>query len=127
MTDIRENLVDRYKEVPSKIKYALILKDLTRMYGKEFAENQIRHMYEDSETFIFSFENALAELSKTVKKNVINKTVENDIAICHYIRLEESGRLKELYPNSTGIWKDDKAEIIKSYWEQHGNWIYLID
>ena len=47
--DYVQPLFDKYKEIPTKVKYALIEKDYIRMYGKKFTEDKMRYMYDDSE------------------------------------------------------------------------------
>ena len=68
-----EPLFEKYKDIPTEYKYLLIEKDYTKMFGKRYAQEKLRYMYEDSEDFIIAFRNAVAEFSFTVKKNLFIK------------------------------------------------------
>lgn len=75
-------LFDKYKEVPTEYKYMLIEKDLNEQLGKSLAKYHVKGLHEESEHFIYSFDNAVAELSKTKKKNLYAKYCsKNGLAI----------------------------------------------
>lgn len=118
-THWKENYVqpmfEKFKTVPREIKYALIEKDYSNMMGgKTRAQYEMKYLYDDSETFIFAFDNALAALSKTVKKNVILKELDWTI-YKEYESLLKSGFMWEFHPNMSGEWKRDKEEFTKLY------------
>jgi hypothetical protein len=101
-------MFERYKEVPTDLKYKFIEKDYTKMFGgKREAESRMRHMYDDSETFIFAFENALCEFSKRVKKNLLKKYFD-DLAWWEYGKLHETGMFFEFFGNLSGDYLRDK-------------------
>jgi hypothetical protein len=101
------SMFERYKEIPTDLKYKFIEKDYTKMFGKAEGLNRMRHMYDDSETFIFAFENALCEFSKRIKKNLLKKYFE-DLALDEYYGLQDKGFFFEFFPNLSGNYLRDK-------------------
>ena len=102
-----------YQDVPTEYKYMIIDKDYRQMFGgKREAEDRMKYMYSDTETFIISFDNAVAEFSKTVKKNLFKKYCE-DLARSEYYELLKSGMFFEFFPNLSGNYLQDKEEFAK--------------
>lgn len=99
-------LFEKYKEVPTILKYIFIERDYRDMFGKSMANDKMKYLYDDSETFIRDFDNSLS-LSKTVKKNLLKKAWE-EIAYWEYIKLVQSGMFWEFFPNLKGNWFEDK-------------------
>ena len=111
----KEDYVDpmfkKYESIPTKLKYMFIEKDFTIMFGKQMADDQMRYMYDDSEDFIFGFENALYSLSKTIKKNLIKKYLK-ELALYEHYGLYKSGMFWEFFPHLSGEWLQDKEYFI---------------
>jgi hypothetical protein len=105
--DYVQPMFKKYESIPTKLKYVFIEKDFIRMFGKAFAQDQMRYMYDDSYDFIFTFENALYEFSKTVKKNLLNKYFQ-ELALYEHCGLLKSGMFWEFFPNLSGKWLEDK-------------------
>jgi len=123
-TQYLEPMFERYKEIPIDLKYKFIEKDYIKMFGKRMAQDQMRYMYDDSETFIFAFENALCEFSKRVKKNILKKYFE-DLASYEYYMLKEHGMFYEYWPNLSGEWKRDEEFYIKFIAERENKKEYI--
>jgi len=118
-------LFDKWKEIPSKLKYKFILKDYTRMFGsKREAELRMKYMYDDTETFIFAFDNAVAEFSKVVKNNIL-KAYFQEIALDEHYQLIKSGMFYEFFPTLSGNWLQDKDEVIKFITIRENNKEYI--
>lgn len=122
--DYLQPMFKKYESIPTKLKYMFIEKDYISMYGKGFAQDQIRYMYDDSETFIFAFENALYEFSKTVKKNVLKKYFE-DLTYKEYFYLLKSGMFWEFFPNLSGEYSQDKGFFTSFVTERENNKKYV--
>ena len=118
------DIFKKYEAIPTDLKYLFIEKDFNRMYGKRFTQQQMAHMYDDTETFIFNFENALCYLSKTVKKNILKKYFEN-MALYEYPKLLESGMFFEFFPNLIGDWLKDKDFFINFIAERENKKEYV--
>lgn len=67
----------------------------------------MRYMYDDSEIFIFAFENALCEFGKVARKNLLKKYFE-DLTYKEYFYLLKSGMFWEFFPNLSGEYLRDK-------------------
>ena len=119
-----EPLFKKYELIPTKLKYIFIKKDYIKMFGKGFAQDQIRYMYDDSETFIFAFENALYEFSSRVRKNILKKYFE-EIALDEHYKLHKSGMFYEFFPNLTGKWLEDKDYFISFIAERENKKEYI--
>lgn len=100
-------MFEKYKDVPTDLKYMFIEKDYAKMFGKAEGLNQMRYMYDDSETFIFAFENAIAEFGKVARKNLLKKYFEKTI-LDEYYSLVKSGMFWEFFPNLSGEYLRDK-------------------
>lgn len=100
-------MFEKYKDIPTDLKYMFIEKDYVKMFGKVEGLNQMRYMYDDSETFIFAFENALAEFGKVARKNLLKKYFEK-ITLEEYYALLKSGMFWEFFPNLLGEYLRDK-------------------
>lgn len=100
-------MFEKYKDIPTDLKYMFIEKDYTKMFGKVEGLNQMRYMYDDSETFIFAFENALAEFGKVARKNLLKKYFEK-ITLDEHFKLLKSGMFFEFFPNLSGEYLRDK-------------------
>jgi len=99
--DYVQPLFDKYKEIPTKLKYMFIEKDYTRMFGsKREAESRMTYMYDDSQTFIFAFADALCEFTPRVRKNLIQKYWE-DLAIKEFLKIADSG---SYFKHFSGKW-----------------------
>lgn len=102
-----------YQDVPTEYKYMIIDKDYRQMFGgKREAEDRMKYMYSDTETFIISFDNAVVEFSKTVKKNLFKKYCE-DLARSEYYELLKSGMFFKFFPNLSGNYLQDEKEFTK--------------
>jgi hypothetical protein len=117
-------MFERYKEVPTDLKYKFIEKDYTQMFGKAEGLSQMRYMYDDSEIFIFAFENALCEFSKRVKKNILKKYFE-ELALDEYYELLKSGMFWEFFPNLSGEYTRDKEFFINFVAERENKKEYI--
>ena len=96
-TNYVEPLFKKYESVPTKLKYMFIEKDYHKMFGsKREAQDRMRYMYDDSETFIFAFQNALCEFSVRVRNNLMKKYWE-DLALDEYYKLYNSGIFWEFF------------------------------
>lgn len=114
-------LFEKHKEIPTDYKYLLIEKDYSKMFGgKREAQERMRYMYNDSETFIFAFDNAVSEISKTVKKNLFKKYCE-DLAWWEYNKILKSGMFWEFFPNLSGSYKEDEEAFYKFILERENN------
>lgn len=109
-----------YKDIPTDYKYMLIEKDYILMFGKPFALEKIAHLYAEDEYFIISFDNAVAEFSKTVKKNLFKKYCE-ELARSEYYELLRSGMFFEFFPNLSGNYLQDEKEFTKFVTERETN------
>lgn len=107
--EVIKPMFKKYESVPTELKYMLIEKDYINMYGKSMANDQMRYMYDYTDNFIFSFENALASFSKTVRKNLLNKYFE-ELAFKDWRKILESGSYNI---NFSKNWKKDKEHFIK--------------
>jgi len=67
-----DELSDKYKEIPQAIKTAIIEKDFKNMFGSRYSE----FLNYDSTDWNLLLENAIAGLSRTVKKNILKKEWE---------------------------------------------------
>ena len=106
--DYIDPMFEKYKDIPTKLKYMFIEKDYINMYGKQMANDQMRYMYNDTENFIFAFENSLYSFNKTIKKNILKKYLE-DLALNEYGKLHDSKSLTvKGFPKLIGSWKIDK-------------------
>ena len=102
----------KYECIPTKLKYIFIEKDYAKMFGgKREAESRMKYMYDDSETFIFAFQNALCEFGKKVKKKLLNKYWE-DLALYEHTRLQKMGFFWEFFPHLSGEYFKDKEFFI---------------
>ena len=88
-----------------------IEKDFISMFGKELATYHLNMMSPECDDFIFGFENALYEFSKTIKKNLLKKYFE-ELALDEHYKLIESGMFWEFFPNLSGKWLQDKEYFI---------------
>lgn len=111
--DYVQPLFDKYKDIPTEIKYAFIEKDYTNMYGRKFTQDKMRYMYDDSEDFIFAFDSSLG-LGKTIKKNVLKKEW-SWMTFLEYEQLFKSGIFWEFFPQFFGEWVKDKDEFLKFF------------
>lgn len=66
-------MLQKYESVPVKLKYIFIEKHYIKIFGKNLASHHVNMLTDECEDFIFAFENALDEFSKTVKKNLLKK------------------------------------------------------
>jgi hypothetical protein len=122
--DYVQPLFDKYVEIPTKLKYMIIEKDYTKMFSKSFAQDQMRYMYDDSETFIFALDNALSMLSKAVRKNILKKYFES-VALDEYWKVKESGMFWEFFPKLSGVWYEDKDSFINFIAERENKKEYI--
>lgn len=103
-----QNLFQKYECVPNKLKYMFIEKDYKDMFGsKREVESRMRYMYDNIETFIFAFENALCEFSLAVRRNILKKYWEK-LSLDEHYGLMKSGMFWEFFPNLSGKWLQDK-------------------
>lgn len=114
----------KYESIPTKLKYLFIEKDYTSMFGKSLANDQMRYLYPEHEKFIFSFENALASFSKTIKNNLLKKYFQ-ELSQHEYYELKNSGIFYEFFPNLTGKWLQDKEYFINFVTERESNKEYV--
>lgn len=113
--DYVKELFEKYKDIPTKVKYAFIFEDYKEMYGgKREAESRMSHLYDDSKTFIYDFDNALCEFGKVKSKNILKKAWE-DMAYWEYIKLVENGWDIKKYPYFTGNWRNDSEQFISDF------------
>lgn len=117
-------MFEKYKDIPTDLKYMFIEKDYSKMFGKLEGLNQMRYMYDDSETFIFAFENALAEFGKVVRKNLLKKYFEK-IILDEYFKLLKSGMFWEFFPNLSGEYLRDKEFFTTFITERENNKEYV--
>lgn len=108
-------MFESYKEVPTDLKYMFIEKGYSRMFGgKKEAQQRMRYLYDNSETFIFAFENALCEFSLTVRRNLIKKYWE-ELALDLFMESGEKGKwgaVKQQFIDKIAE-KEDKKEYLK--------------
>jgi hypothetical protein len=117
--------VEKYKEIPTDLKYAFIEKDYRNIFGgKKEAESRMRYLYDDSETFIFTFDNALAEFTSRVRKGILKKYLET-VALDEYYKLQDMGFFFEFFPNLSGEWLRDKEFFTKFVTEREMNKEYV--
>lgn len=125
MDEFVKTMFDKYKEIPTDLKYAFVEKDYTKMFGgKREAELRMRYLYDDSETFIFAFDNALAEFTPRVKKNLLKKYFEN-LTLDEYCKLQDMGFFFEFFPNLSGEWLRDKEFFTTFVTEREMNKEYV--
>lgn len=117
-------MFEKYKDIPTDLKYMFIEKDYTKMFGKAEGLNQMRYMYDDSEAFIFAFENALAEFGKVARKNLLKKYFEK-ITLDEYFKILKSGMFWELFPNLSGEYLQDKDFFTTFITERENNKEYV--
>jgi len=117
-------MFENYKEIPTDLKYMISEKDYTKMFGKTEGLNQMRYMYDDSETFIFAFENALAEFGKVARKNLLKKYFEK-ITLDEHFKLLKSGMFFEFFPNLSGEYLRDKDFFTTFITERENNKEYV--
>ena len=91
--------------------YYSIEKDYIKMFGKRMANDQMKYMYDDSETFIFAFRNALCEFSVRVRNSLMKKYWE-ELSLYEYYGLIKSGMFWEFFPNLSGDYLQDKEFFI---------------
>jgi len=118
------SLFEKYKEIPTDLKYMFIEKDYAKMFGKVEGLNQMRYMYDDTETFIFAFESALCEFGKVARKNLLNKYF-NKISLNEYHGLLKSGFFWEFFPNLSGQYLQDKDFFTTFITERENNKDYV--
>lgn len=110
--DYLDPMFKKYESIPTKLKYMFIEKDYTKMCGsKREAQDRMRYMYDDTETFIFAFENALREFSKTVKKNLLKKYWE-ELGFYEHCELLKPGMFWKFFPNLSGKWLQDEVDFL---------------
>ena len=97
----------KYECIPTKLKYMFIEKDYIKMLGSSLGTYQVNLMLEDSETFIFAFQNALCEFGKKAKKKLLNKYWE-DLALYEHTGLQKMGFFWEFFPHLSGEYFKDK-------------------
>lgn len=107
-----EELFNKYECIPTNLKYMFIEKDFNNMFGKKFTQNKMRYLYDDSEEFIFSFDNALVEFTPTIRKNILKKYFQ-ELSLDEHFGLYKSGMFYEFFPNLTGVWEKDKKYFVK--------------
>lgn len=124
-TQYIQPMFEKYKEIPTDLKYMFIEKDYIRMFGgKREAESRMRYMYDDTETFIFAFQNALCEFTPRVKKNLLKKYFES-LALDEHYKLQGMGFFFEFFPNLSGEWLRDKEFFTKFVTEREMNKVYV--
>ena len=117
-----EPMFEKYKEIPTDLKYLFIEKDYSQMFGgKREAEDRMRYLYHDSETFIFVFENALCEFTKTVRKNLLKKYWES-LALDEWLKIKGSG---SYFKHFSGKWLQDKEYFCNFVAERENNKEYV--
>lgn len=116
-----DELKDKYKEIPYEIKREIVDRDWKNMFGYDYIDHT-------GTPFYIAFENALDNLSKTVKKNIINKIVKNILIPNEYWALQRSGKFFEFFPEMTGVLGEDIEEFSKFWFEREEKkgWIKLI-
>lgn len=119
-TQYVQPLFDKYKDVPTDYKYMLIEKDHINMLGKELGKYQVNLMSDTSDSFIYAFDNAVAEFSKTIKNNLFKKYCDK-VAVYEYPELLKSGFFWEFFPNLSGNYLQDKEEFHKFVIEREIN------
>ena len=120
--DYIDPMFKKYESVPTKLKYMFIEKDSIKMSGgKRKAQDRMKYMYDDTEAFIFAFENALEDFSKITRKNLIKKYWE-DLALDDYIKLADSGSYFKYF---SGNWKQDKEYFINVISERENKKEYV--
>ena len=111
-TNYVDPLFEKYESIPTKLKYMFIEKDYHKMFGsKREAQDRMRYMYDDSETFIFAFQNALCEFSVRVRNNLMKKYWEG-LSLDEYYGLIKSGMFWEFFPNLSGDYLQDKTVFL---------------
>lgn len=115
-----DELQDKYKDIPFEIKTAITDRSYRKMYNCDY--------YNNGTPFIIAFENALDFLSKTIKKNIINKTVEYILVPNEYWALQRSGMFYEFFPKMTGVLGDDRKDFTDFWFERENKkgWLKLI-
>lgn len=114
---LREN----FNNIPQEIKSAIVDRDYKEMYGWEYTGH-------DGTPLDIAFENAIYSLSKTVKKNIIKKTVDNLLVPNEYWSLQRSGMFYEFFPQLSGELGKDREAFTK-FWMNRENskgWIDLV-
>lgn len=117
-----KQLEHKYKDVPQEIKRQIVDRDYKNMLGRDWTPT------DNSGSFIFEFNLAIGGLSKTVKKNVINKIAKNILIPNEYFSLRNSGMFFEFFPQMTGVLREDVEEFTKFWFEREEKkgWIKLI-
>lgn len=100
-------MMQKYECVPIKLKYMFIEKDFIKMLGSSLGKYQVNMLLEDSDSFIFAFENALCEFGKVVRKNLLKKYFK-ELSFKEYYELLKSGMFYEFFPNLSGNYLQDK-------------------
>jgi hypothetical protein len=122
--DYMQPMFKKYESVPTKLKYIFIKKDFVKMFGKELATYHLNMMSPKCDDFIFGFENALYEFSKTIKKNLLKKYFE-ELALDEWYKLQELGVFYEYFPNLSGKWLQDKEFFINFVTERENKKEYI--
>ncbi len=123
-TNYVQPMFEKYKEIPTKLKYMFIEKEYCKIFVKSEGLSQMAHMYDDSETFIFAFESALCEFGKVARKNLLKKYFE-ELSFKEYYELLTSGMFYEFFPNLTGKWLQDKEFFINFVAERENKKEYV--
>lgn len=117
-------MFEKYKDIPRDLMYMFIEKDYAKMFGKVGGLNQMRYMYDDSETFIFAFENALCEFGKVARKNLLKKYFER-LSLEEHYELLKSGFFWEFFPSLSGQYLQDKEFFTNFIAERENNKEYV--
>lgn len=105
-------------KIPYEIKQALIEKAAIKLYGKDESYKFSRDWAVEQR-----LEKALQTLTKTVKKNIIKRAVDNLLVPNEYWALGRSGMLYEFFPKFTGNLGQDREEFTEFYMERGKPWV----
>jgi len=103
------SLEEEYSSIPMNIQIKLVQRDFKDMYGTRADE-----FINTGGEWPILLENAIAALSKTVKKNILKREWEW-MAFKEYPQVLASGMFYVWFPTYSGFWEKDKEEFIKFF------------
>lgn len=108
--DYLDELETKYKDIPFEIKRDIVDKDWNKMFGYDYIDHT-------GTPFYIAFENALDNLSRTIKKNIIKKSY---LIINEFWAKQRKGEIPE------GTFADLGEEFTKDWYERNDFWIKQI-
>lgn len=110
-----------YKDVPYEVKRNMLDRHFKILYGHGYHVGGSSYFNRD-------FANAVKGLSKTIKRNIVKKHINELLVYNEYWALLRSGKFWEFFPQLTGNLGKDKEEFSHFIWgrEEAKGWIDAI-